>query len=336
MTDLVQHTGFRSHFTDRNAGWLSKREKIFFMTHTSPCPRLFATLPVGFWNRACMAIPVAARFFRCGIQHVVPLPNGTMMAFSGKAIYVLDADGNTIHPPARIQGSRPLSVCLSKGIVYYGEYRRNRRRVPVHVWSSRNCGKTWTPAWKFDGVRHIHGVYHDPYTEQIWVCTGDRDSESGLWVSDNGFKDLKRVVGGSQQSRVVKLLFTREFIYFGSDSPLEKNFIYRLERDTHRVHRLQAVGGSVFHGCKVGNVLHFSTAVEPGQVNTTRRAEVWQSRNGINWRRIISLKKDFWDMRLFQYGQIFFPDGDGDCRHLYYTPFATEHHHDTVVLDIGL
>jgi len=142
------------------------------------------------------------------------------------------------------------------------------------------------------------------------------------------------IASGSQQLRAVQLLFSEDFIYFGSDAPLETNHIYRMARDGGEVEKIAAVGSSVFYGCKVGESLFFSTAIEPSTTNRTQFAEVWQSDNGTDWRKIVSLKKDFLPMKYFQYGQILFPNGSGDSMFLYFTPFSLKGHNQTFKIRI--
>lgn len=141
--------------------------------------------------------------------------------------------------------------------VYYGEYRSNSEREPVHIWSLEKDGRKWKSVWHFENIRHVHGVFHDPYTDSIWVTTGDMDQEAGIWRTDDRFISLCRVVGGSQQLRAVQLLFNKDYVYFGSDTPDEKNFIYRMDREGKNLENLTPVGSSVFYGCKVGKKLFF-------------------------------------------------------------------------------
>src|SRR5699024_2171395 len=137
------------------------------------------------------------------------------------------------------------------------------------------------------GIRHIHGIYQDPYTERVWITSGDNDDEAALYRTDVKFDHLEKVLFGSQQTRAIRLLFTPQYIYFGSDAPNELNYIYRMHRETKKVDQLMQVGSSVFHGCKVGDWLFFSTAVEPSEINTTKYSEIWASPNGDDWKCIL-------------------------------------------------
>jgi hypothetical protein len=235
-----------------------------------------------------------------------------------------------------VEGSRPLSLTAGKELVCYGEYRSNPERGPVHIWAaSLDNLQSWDPVWTFNSVRHVHGVFFDPFRRAFWVTTGDDDHESAIWVTEDNFQSLSRVLGGTQQYRTIKLLFTRDAVYFGSDAPEELNYLYRLHRASGEVQRLVRVGSSVFHGCTVGDRLFFSTAIEPSTHNKTRYVEVWGSKGGEQWQVIRRFQKDCWPMKAFQYGQVKFPAGQGDNTHLWLTPLATENDQHTLKIPLG-
>jgi hypothetical protein len=185
-------------------------------------------------------------------------------------------------------------------------------------------GRSWQSVYQFTGIRHVHGVYYDKYEDCIWTTTGDTNSESAIWVTRDQFANLQRITGGSQQCRAIRLLFTSDYIYFGSDAPEENNYIYRISRNTLETERLAAVGGPVYHGCQTNSGLFFSTACEPTRVGHERSAVVWHSRDGISWSVLARFKKDRLPM-LFQYGQVFFGEVTSSMPGVWISPFATEY-----------
>ena len=311
---------------------LARGARLFESRDGGDSLSLLTILPASPIQRAISSISLLSRLTRSGVHHYV----------SGSKQSVVIADESTyclneteIIALGELHGSRPLSLCYKNGSFYYGEYRSNPRRLPVHVWRWSAGADTWQPAWTFSGVRHIHGVFHDPYTDAIWVTTGDDDSEAAIWRTDDEFDSLTKVAGGSQQFRAVQLLFTASNIYFGSDTPDEHNYIYRMDRLGNRVQRLCQVGGSVFYACTVGDCLFFSTAVEPSRVNYTRHAELWCSSDGEQWNKLAEFKKDLWPMKYFQYGQLLFPSGPGDSRYLFVSPFAVSNHALTLKFEVS-
>ena len=316
-------------------GYASRRGTIYRSEDGGSTWKPFGRLPLTPSQRVKSSGRLARRLFRAAVHHVVPLADGTLVVFGYRAIWRLDSAGVCTGTSA-LHGSRPLCVATADGAVYYGEYRSNAEGSPVHVWASRDGGAAWTPVHRFTGVRHVHGVFADPYDGALWITTGDSDSAAGIWRTRDGFATVERVAGGSQQTRAVQLLFTREHIYFGSDAPTGVNHLYRLRRDGGAVERLQRVGGPVYYGCRAGGRLFFSTACEPPTLRETRDVAVWSSADGERWHRVAMFRKDRWPARILQHGHILFPGGPGldDADGAWLTPVAVDG--DQRSLKIGL
>jgi hypothetical protein len=132
------------------------------------------------------------------------------------------------------------------------------------------------------------------------------------------------VLLGSQQTRSAALVPTRDALYFSSDTPLEQNHIYRLDR-RGELTRVAALDSSSIYGCRVGGAIFFSTMVEPSPVNPSRNVSVYGSADGENWQQLVHCKKDAWPMGLFQYGNAFLPDGRNTSGVLAVTTIAVTH-----------
>jgi len=288
-------------------------------------------LPVSSLRNIAMKINTTSRALRLGVHHLV-FSDSHALALVNRTFFLVTPNG--YKDIGRLTGSRPMVMCAAEDSFYYGEYRSNPERSAVKIYKLRAENEVWEEVWRFEGVRHIHGVMRDPYSGAIWVTTGDTNKEAAIWRTHDDFNTLEKITGGTQQQRAVQLLFTPSYVYFGSDTPLERNGIYRLHRNTFRIEQVAEVNGSVFYGARVGSTLFFSTAVEPSTVNTSRFAEVWRSRDGSNWDRILYFKKDKLPMKYFQYGQVLFPYGLDDSAACYVTPFGTDHHGHTFRIPI--
>lgn len=280
-----------------------------------------------------------ARLFRLGVHALCVLPGRRLVFVHNRRICEYDPLTKKIEIVFHItRGSRPLFLChYNEYGLCFGEYFDNPDRQAVNIYASRDMGKHFEVAYTFpaDEVRHVHGVFFDPYTRWLWVTTGDADKESGIWVTDDDFAHLNRIVGESQRYRAVHLLFTEDCLYFGSDTPFERNSIYRMERASGKIDSVQTVPGSVFFGCKVGDNLFFSTAAEKSEVNTSRDPTLWGSPDGKRWQCIAKFKKDIWPMKLFQLGQILFPAGENQTGRLWFTPLASEHDQTLCCIDVA-
>jgi hypothetical protein len=322
----LQLGGVRVHYLNRECMWGSQGVRLYRFRADGELQGQPLDLAVSFAAKLRSQGRLLRRLLRSGVHHVHPVDASKLVVVVDRFVGCVDLQdpGNTVFSP--LVGSRPLHVCVdvSRNTIYYGEYRDNSERGPIRIVVSHDRGASWGTAFEMTGVRHVHGVFADPHSSDLWVTTGDENNESAIWVTTDGFRSLEKVVHGSQQTRAVGLLFTKDHVYFGSDSERESNHLWRLERETLIPEKLCNVEGTVLGAGYACEGLCFSTAVEPSAVNLTRSATIWWSRDGEEWTRLLRFAKDSWPMRLFQYGQVMIPAGPGHPDYLWVTPFATE------------
>lgn len=282
-------------------------------------------------NKILLEFNLLERLLRKGVHHLNFDSKNCYILFN-KEVVVTSESGDIISVES-FRGSRPLSFEIFNRKLFFGEYRPNPERSEIFIYQ-----KDFNKKLNFDkhisGVRHIHGIYKDPYSNDVYITTGDEDDESILFKTNIAFDYFHVVLSGSQQTRMIKLLFDEQYIYFGSDAPNELNHLYKLNKKTNDLTKLIQVGSSVFHGCKVGNWFFFSTAIEPSTINKTKYSELWASPDGNNWKCISKFKKDIFPMKYFQYGQLFFPNGNGDTKNLWFSPFSTKSNNYTIRVDL--
>jgi hypothetical protein len=154
----------------------------------------------------------------------------------------------------------------------------------------------------------VHNIVYDQWANCFWILTGDNGSECGILRSSCDFKNIDVILSGNQQARAVALVPAPEGLYFSSDTPLESNHVYGLDRQGN-VRRLAELSNSSIYGCRVGDAIFFSTMIEPSAVNLEREVRVYGSPDGLQWQALLAWTKDRWPMGLFQYGNAFLPDG---------------------------
>ena len=297
-------------------------------------PKILISLPLNTFEVILYKLPIINRLLRRHINHLCII-NDFLIIFTNKKIFRYSLISKEIIEYNKKIDYKPLIICDYNNKIYFGEYKSNPERDPVRLFELDPNSMKIKTIHIFEDVRHIHGVFYDNYTNKFWITTGDTDSESIIWQVDKNFKSFKIIVQGRQLFRAVQLLFTENFIYYGTDTPEEKNYICRINRNSNQVEKLQRVGSSVFWGCKVNGHLFFSTTIEPSKINNTKYSVIWGSKNGESWAPIIRHKKDLWHRKLFQYGQTFFPQGENNSNVLFYTPFATEKHMLSEKIDIS-
>lgn len=278
-----------------------------------------------WWRNTSSSLRLTFRLFRDGFHALAKLSSGRLVGAVPGAIVTLNPDDSVFRISHTIlRGTRPLHIATTpEGALYWGEYFDNPRRDEVHIYASADGGDTWHVAYSFPkgAIRHVHNIVHDPWQQCLWILTGDNGSECRILRGSLDLTSVETVLAGNQQVRAVAAVATEDGLYFSSDTPLEKNFIYCLNRDGNLC-KLAELSSSSIYGCRAGNAIFFSTMVEPSQVNLDRAARVYGSLDQLHWQRKLEWKKDQWPMRFFQYANAILPDGKNGTDFLAVTTVA--------------
>jgi hypothetical protein len=170
-------------------------------------------------------------------------------------------------------------VCIDDSTLYLGEYFQNPEKAKVRIFKSVNSGRSWRVAFEFQPgqIRHIHAVQQDTFSQVLWVCTGDRDEESSVIYSGDGFRSLDTLGQGSQQWRICQLVFTEDAVYWGTDTG-EKEIagIYRWNRKNKEIVKLSEIDGAMFFGTRLANgLIVMSTNREGGRSEKDDHTRIW-------------------------------------------------------------
>ena len=270
-----------------------------------------------------------ARLFRDGFHALAVLPSGAIIGtIPGSIVTLRPGESEFRQTHAITRGTRPLHITTTPGgAVYWGEYFDNAQRDEVHVYASADAGLTWSVAYTFPkgAIRHVHNIVHDPWGDCLWILTGDYGDECRILRASCDFSRVEIVLQGNQQARAVAAVPTEDALYFSSDTPLEPNYIYRLDRQ-RTLSQLTQVSSSSIYGCRLGRHVFFSTMVEPSEVNRDRTVRIYgaEVNTSASWRPLLAWKKDPLPMGLFQYGNAFLPDGENSTRFLAVSTIAVQ------------
>ena len=286
-----------------------------------------ASFSSAWWRTLTAATRLTSRLLRDGFHALTVLPSNGMVAAVPGAIVTLAPGEKEFRPAHRIsRGTRPLHVtAVPGGQVFWGEYFDNASRDEVHIYASSDGGATWGVAYTFPkgAIRHVHNIVHDPWGNCLWVLTGDSGDECRILRASCDFSQVDIVLQGNQQARAVALVPAEDGLYFSSDTPLESNYVYHMDRQG-KATKLTPISSSSICGCRVGQDIFFSSMIEPSEVNSDRHVRIYGSRGGRDWRSILDWRKDRWHMGLFQYGNAFLPDGNNTTQYLALTTVAVE------------
>lgn len=278
-----------------------------------------------WWRRITGSQTLTSRLFRDGFHCLIALRSGHLIGAVPGAIVRCCPGSSEFQTVYAVQrGTRPLNIAADPDDrLYWGEYFNNPERDAVHVYGSADRGVTWEIAYTFAAglVRHIHNIIYDRWDDCFWVLTGDYASECRILRASRDWRSVDVVVSGNQQYRAVSFIPTEEALYFATDTPLDRNYVYRLDRSGD-IARLESISSSSLYGCQVGNALFFSTMIEPSEVNPSQDAALFGSAEGNTWSRLLGWRKDPWPSRYFQYGNVILPAGENTTHVLAATPVA--------------
>jgi hypothetical protein len=305
---ILQHIG------DDGMMWWTHRRWIFRGTPDGDRERM-ARFPPAYPRDIFGFSRATARAMRADKANVYVNQAGVALAIRGSTVYRLARDG--LLPLFHIQGDSVLhgSICEDvTGWSYFGEYFMNPDRGSVRVWRISPDMTTWEVAYAFqsNSIRHVHGVYRDPYDEQgMWVTTGDAEGECYFYYTKDRFKHVEKIGDGGQIWRAVRLFFTPEHICWLTDSQIEANYACRFNRRTGALEVGDEMDAPFWYGSMTGDGLYvaFST-VEPGESVRRSTAGVLVSEDAFHWKEVLHFEKDAWrPMKLFKYGVIGCPSG---------------------------
>ena len=255
-----------------------------------------------------------------------------IISHCGKVLRYNFMDNSLIEEHKYIKGmTNPLNFCVvdipkrKDKTIYYGEYFSNKHKLPVSIYK-RESSK-WEKIYEFNRntIKHIHNIVYDYYRNVFYVLTGDSDNESGIWFSDDNFKQVKPLYVGKQQCRTCMVIPTKECLLYATDTPIEENWIIKIFMDNMSVKSIQKIHslpGPCIYGSKIGDQYLFSTSVEPdsslpmwqylltgklGKGIVDKYAHLFLLDKTDNIREILKGKKDFLPMGLLQFGTYQFP-----------------------------
>ena len=287
------------------------------------------------WRSLSSLSRLTFRLFRDGFHALAVLSSGHLVAAVPGAIITVAPGESRFRLSHRVlRGTRPLHIAvIPNDHIFWGEYFDNAHRDEVHVYASTDRGASWNVAYTFPkrAIRHVHDIVYDQWGNCLWVLTGDNGAECRILRASCDFTTVDPVLSGNQQARAVALVPTADGLYFSSDTPFETNHVYCLDRQGKLSERATLSSSSIY-GCRVAKGIFFSTMVEPSAVNVEGNVNLYGSRDGQSFQRLVQWQKDGWPMGLFQYGNALLPDGQNTSGLLAVSTVAVKHADQTTSL----
>jgi len=294
---------------------LSQRHELFESGDLRPPFRRLGAFPAPAWKRAASVLRLGQRALRFMYWNVLPLQDGSIFLTFAKSIGLYRhgaiATLGGLERPCRIL--RRGAALAADGTVYFGEYLLNPERGAMRVYRYAPGDDRVEIAHVFPAgaVRHIHGIFADPYEGGLWCLTGDVGAECRILRTMDGFRTLDTIGSGDETWRSVSILFSPDAIYYAMDAEFTQNYIYRIDRKSGERTRLTAVDGPVYYSHTAGNDHYFAVTAELCPSQKGRAAELWRVRDDGSCKRVLTLEKDRYSVKYFMPGTIDFPRGPG-------------------------
>jgi hypothetical protein len=255
----------------------------------------------------------------------------------------------------------PIALCLVEDIVegqrlvLYGEYIWNSAHHEVGIWARVNG--YWKRVNEFgpNTITHIHNIVYDKYRNEFVICTGDQNSESGLWRLSVDFSTITPIVTGSQQYRTCAVYPLPDGLLYATDTPIADNALYKVkytyDGKVESIKKHYDMPGPCIYTKSDPSAFYMATSVEPDSSLSTlcyrltrklgvgvkdRYCHIIMYKDGYIT-EITRFLKDVWPMWLFQFGNCQFPRDYkpiAEDKHLQITPCSVKKFDGkTIVID---
>jgi hypothetical protein len=307
--------GYTVEWAEPGSYLLSKRNRLYHALELKLPLRRLGDYPAPKWRCAATHVRPLQRALRFLYYNVLKLGGGEVFATFGHQVGVFR--GNRFHlldgierPHRVLRGAAALD---GNGDVYFGEYHFKKNDYQIHIYRYTPGDSRVHVVYRFapGQVRHVHGIYFDPFENCLLCLTGDRGSECRIIKSRDGFNTVETIGAGDESWRAVSVQFTDRSIFYGTDAEFRTNHIYRVDRSDGKRADLGRVNGPVYYSKAAGGELFFAVTAELCPSQTDRAATLWRVNNESTLAHVASFEKDWLSTTYFMPGTLHFAAGPG-------------------------
>ena len=276
-------------------------------------------LPLPFYLKPFLYFNLFLRLFRIDIRCFDRIGDNYYFFFKNCLYSVKKSKAALMLNQIRIfKMSSPLYFTkgFDKKSILFGDYTNDGKNNKVNVYSISENDEIKT-LFSFNPgiVKHIHNIVPSYDNNFYWILTGDSDLESGIWKLDKD-NNIDLFIGPSQFFRSCFMCETKDNLYYLTDSPLVDNYINVVDKASKNIIHKTPISGPCIFALFDGKNIVFSTSVEPNPnkkrvLNNYKKSETIKDRfvhiykynlKSNELRELISIKKDFHNMKLFGFG----------------------------------
>jgi len=337
--EIVEKTNKVSiiHYVGDEKIFGSKGRRVYLRKKTDKGWNHYKSFPF-IWEDLFSFNRLASRALRLDKCIVFPTKIGKIMGIRKGKVYDL-TDRNPIKL-FDIKGRAPLyrGIVENENGIFFGEYLSNRDRNEIRIWNTSSDLKKSEVVYTFkkNTIRHIHGLYKDPFEmNRIWLTTGDLNGECYICYTDDNFKTLNKIGNGTQLFRAVGLLFTKEKVCWFTDTNLDQNYFVKMSKKDFKVEKEFPVDNSTLYSCMTTDGYYVaSTIVEEGEYIKSNKATIRMSKDCLNWKKVKSYEKDRYSKKYFGFGSVIFSKGSFSSENIWFSVAALKGFHGSALLKI--
>lgn len=329
-----------------NAGLLFYRMSFYLVDLTTGEKTFVCKLPVGKKTVFLSSSRVLSRLKRLEPKCAGRLSETEFVVSLLRSIWLVDVEQKSCtklcdNPDGF---SEVINFCSTEDGVYWGDYGRNNGLKEVRIYrvdTDRHVQVLHT--FEAGTVRHIHNIVKEG--EGFLLFVGDNEAEAGIYRVNHDWTAVKPLRTGEQKYRAVVGWPYQGGVLYATDSVETENHI-RLITANGEEKEMCSLNGSCIYGCETKDYYLFSTTVEPhegggklslvfeklgGGIKSRNVTIVAVNKKDLSVRQVASYKKDWWPMKLFQYGRCIFAGGQQNSNAVWCSPVACKKYDGTSV-----
>ena len=297
---------------DKNRIIISNGNKLFMCDKSFTEISLIGEFPTNIIVKFLTNFFLLRRLLRYYYYNVIPIDNKRIFVTFRKSIGIFE-NGKFFRIRGLLKPARVLrNACAhdKHGGLYFGEYNSNPSREKVNIYYLPPQSTKLEVIYTFvkNTVRHIHGIYKDPFSDTFWVLTGDIKTECKILKTSDHFNTLEEVGSGNENWRAVSMQFSKNYIYFATDAEYSSNYIFEMDRKTYKTKIISEIDGPVYYSTKIKDQIIFAVTAEGCPSQKENKAVLWKldTKNKVSC--VKSFNKDIFPIQLMP-GTIHFANG---------------------------
>lgn len=222
--------------------------------------------------------------------------------------------------------SEIINFCSTESGVYWGDYGQNKDYHPVNVYClDKNHNLRIVYSFPAGSIRHVHNIVKE--SDGFLLFAGDNELQAGIYRVNHDWREVSPWKTGEQKYRAVVGFPLKEGLLYATDSVETENYL-RLIKANGAELVLTSINGSCIYGGETKDFFLFSTTVESHEGRGIRKLLsnelgggikskdvhiIAVNKNNLSVRIVKQYRKDFWPMKLFQYGRAPFAGGQNEA-----------------------